>query len=64
MSRVLRHVCGCAVCRDALFAESALAPVLQELKDSLSINMHFIGQKQVGLLPVSGVPARCGCSLS
>eukprot|EP00882_Tetradesmus_deserticola_P005064 GHRQ01005335.1.p1 GENE.GHRQ01005335.1~~GHRQ01005335.1.p1 ORF type:complete len:234 (+),score=77.69 GHRQ01005335.1:439-1140(+) len=33
-------------CPDALYAETALDPALQELKDILSFNMHFIGVKQ------------------
>jgi hypothetical protein len=43
--------------RDALYAESVLAPVLQELKDILSINMHFIGFKQVTSLDHLRFPA-------
>uniref|UniRef100_A0A383VLZ6 Uncharacterized protein n=1 Tax=Tetradesmus obliquus TaxID=3088 RepID=A0A383VLZ6_TETOB len=51
-------------CPDALFAESALAPVLQELKDSLSINMHFIGQKQDdGTFSCKHGPTECAGNL-
>lgn len=35
------------VCRDAVYAEAALDPVLGELKDIINLNMHFIGTKQV-----------------
>jgi len=33
--------------RDALFAESALAPVLEELKDDIELSLHYIGVQQV-----------------
>jgi hypothetical protein len=33
--------------RDALFAESALAPVLEELKEDIELSLHYIGVQQV-----------------
>eukprot|EP00878_Enallax_costatus_P002079 GHUV01002246.1.p1 GENE.GHUV01002246.1~~GHUV01002246.1.p1 ORF type:complete len:230 (+),score=58.23 GHUV01002246.1:101-790(+) len=33
-------------CPDALYCEGALTDVLADLKDIISLNMHFIGQKQ------------------
>jgi hypothetical protein len=58
MSKMLTVVALFAF-RDALFAESALDPVLQELKDILNINMHFIGFKQVQLAATSPLCVRC-----
>lgn len=34
-------------CRDAVYCESFLAPVLKELEPFITLQLHFIGQKQV-----------------
>ena len=43
----LTNICCCMVFRDAIYCEGALTDVLADLKDIISLNMHFIGQKQV-----------------
>eukprot|EP00775_Hariotina_reticulata_P007516 gene7516-7726_t len=35
-------------CPDAVFCENFLEPVLQELQQSVTLQLHFIGQKQEG----------------
>jgi hypothetical protein len=34
-------------CRDAVFCEGFLAPVLQELQQYITLQLHYIGQQQV-----------------
>lgn len=47
--------------RDAVFCESHIAPLLDELKYNINLQLHYIGDKQVG---ATGAPASSGSSSS
>lgn len=57
------HQLLCA--RDAVYCENALAEVMEELNELVALNMHFIGEKQVGRmldLPLASFPSALSCA--